>query len=740
MALPDLARRVRLPSWLANLSLRWKIGILAVAGLAAIFTLFGILGLAIVQEDAQRLMSERLAVARTSAAFLDSELLKQFADLDGVASELGSNPLLVFDVAALTREPEGVVVSAFVLDPQSGVRWVGPSDVSLLEQPDVVAGTRALMNGPRRYISGAYGWQGGHSPIVVMAVPVLDPKGVRTGVLGLVIDVSGGLFSSITEGAKGFARTGHAELVDQNGRVVASSEQRRVLAAAEHPDFYLPLLTGHGSGAAVTAPVAVSRDHVEERHAMAFAPLEIAPWGLSVGGTEAELAAQADHWRNQVLLFGGLSLLVCLFVVGVTTRNIARPVLALTVASRRIADGDLLTPVPHSGQGEILVLAESLDDMRGHLEQALEAVAVEKSRYEGIVGSMADAVITTDLEGRITAFNPAAATLTGCSAEQAIGCLYGDLLPELQFAGGLPGCHQVGVAKQVVTRGDRHIVVATIRSPVCDQQGNVAGFVSVLRDVSAEEEVSRLKDEFLSTISHELRTPLGYVKGYASTLLLPDGLDDSEVARRCLGVIVESSDELTELVDNLLDMSKIGAGVLSVSPSPLRLRPLVRAAVERARGRADGHRLVVRVPSSLPRAQADAHRVEQVLFNLLDNAIKYSPEGGSIVVAATERDGELIVSVSDDGPGIPGDELETIFVRFQRGGGARRQRISGSGLGLAICKGIVEAHGGRIWAESPAHGGQAGARPGTTIWFSLPVAADRPARKAGTQRSLRSAA
>jgi signal transduction histidine kinase len=239
--------------------------------------------------------------------------------------------------------------------------------------------------------------------------------------------------------------------------------------------------------------------------------------------------------------------------------------------------------------------------------------------------------------------------------------------------------------------------------------------------------VARARDEFLATVSHELRAPLGCIKGYATTLLLPDGLQDEWITRRGLESIAEASDELQELVDELLDMIKIRAGTLDVNPAPVWLRPLALAAAERFRPQAVGHDVRVEVPTRLPAVYADAHRVEQVLSNLLDNAIKYSPEGGRIAIVAEADDAEVCVGVVDEGLGIPPVLLGNLFQRFHREATARTRSISGTGLGLAICKGIVEAHGGRIWAQSPVSGRQGAprgpaSRPGTVVRFTLPIA------------------
>jgi signal transduction histidine kinase len=241
-------------------------------------------------------------------------------------------------------------------------------------------------------------------------------------------------------------------------------------------------------------------------------------------------------------------------------------------------------------------------------------------------------------------------------------------------------------------------------------------------DASEATEAGGLDEEFLGAVAHELRSPLGLIKDYAATLLAPDAPRDEGTVRRCLSVVVEASQRLEGLLEQLLDPSRIRAGALALQPRPVRLGPLAQTALERAALRAARHRLRLGVPAGLPPVLADAPRLEQVLDNLLDNALKYSPDGGEVVVSAGSAGAEVVVSVSDQGLGVPAEELGQLFGRFYRGAVARARAIRGDGLGLAICRGIVEAHGGRIWAESPAPGRPPGAGPGTTVSFTLPAA------------------
>ncbi len=241
------------------------------------------------------------------------------------------------------------------------------------------------------------------------------------------------------------------------------------------------------------------------------------------------------------------------------------------------------------------------------------------------------------------------------------------------------------------------------------------------RKVAALKEMDRLKTELLSTVSHELRTPLGSIKGFATTLLQHDRRLPREERREFLQIIDSEADRLRELIENLLDMSRLEAGVLRIDRTPVKLARVAEDATRKVQLSAPQHELSLDWPED-ELVMADPRRIYQVIQNLLSNAVKYSPAGGRIELRAEFGARELEVSVRDEGLGMPRGELDKIFERFHRVGGEVSQRVGGTGLGLAICKGLVEAHGGRIWAESDGEG------KGSTFRFTLPVGA----RAAGT--------
>ncbi len=227
-------------------------------------------------------------------------------------------------------------------------------------------------------------------------------------------------------------------------------------------------------------------------------------------------------------------------------------------------------------------------------------------------------------------------------------------------------------------------------------------------------EMERLRSEFVSSVSHELKTPLGFIKGYVTTLLRTDVLPSEATRREFLEVIRHEAGKLQELVDNLLDTARLQAGGLMVNTKPVDLGALVRSVVEKARETSPMHRFALEFPDVFPLVLGDERRLEQVLNNLIDNAVKYMPDGGTIRVRGEVQDRRIAVGVQDEGEGIPGEYLGKVFEPFFRVDVPLTRQVRGTGLGLAICRGIVEAHGGSIWVES-------GPGRGSTFTFKLPL-------------------
>ena len=262
----------------------------------------------------------------------------------------------------------------------------------------------------------------------------------------------------------------------------------------------------------------------------------------------------------------------------------------------------------------------------------------------------------------------------------------------------------------------RSVTTLVNATPIHSEDGEVVSVVVTMQDLAPLEELERFRAEFLGMVSHELRMPLAAIKGSASTVLDASSALDPAEAREFFRIIGEQADRMRDLISDLLDVGRIETGTLSVSPEPSEVGALVDQARNTFLSGGGRHRVLVDLPLELPRVMADRQRIVQVLNNLLSNAAAYSPVSAPIRVAAL-RDGEVAISVEDEGRGVPPERLPHLFRKY---GGRRHSdrgpETEGSGLGLSICKGLVEAHGGRIWAESD------GVSQGTRFTFTIPVA------------------
>jgi PAS domain S-box-containing protein len=350
----------------------------------------------------------------------------------------------------------------------------------------------------------------------------------------------------------------------------------------------------------------------------------------------------------------------------------------------------------------------------------------EKEQLEAVLYYSADGILTVDRQLRITSFNPAMERLTGWRTPEVLGRFYYDVLRPKDPQGNELGLHNDPLLQAFATSGpivDREMMItakdgqqvdigvtaSAVRSP----HGEPLSGVLNLRDITRIRENEQLRSTFMSIISHELQTPIAIIKGYASTLRREDAKWDEQTIRGRLEAIEEESDRLHHLVANLLQASRIQAGGLKMDPGPLDLAEMTSKVVRKFTARSPHHTLRARFPEDMPTVWADRERIEEVLLNLLDNAVKYSPTNKLIRIEGHVTDDSVTISVGDKGIGIPLREQERIFDRFQRVDNKASRSTQGAGLGLYICRAILEAHGGRIWVESELG-------KGSTFSFSLP--------------------
>lgn len=349
------------------------------------------------------------------------------------------------------------------------------------------------------------------------------------------------------------------------------------------------------------------------------------------------------------------------------------------------------------------------------------AATTTRELAQDALTSLADGVTLVDDGSRVVLLNPQAQTLFGVRAEDWIGKEVAEFYRTVAKNSTVGEILAERFEQQAARAQETPRLEFTLRAPreqVIEAKWfalPASGAFGVLwRDVTRDKEAEQIKNQLLSTVSHELRTPLASIKGFATTLLRRDVRWDEATQREFLRIIEEESNRLEELIDNLLDMSQMEAGALRIRREPTQVRRLVREAVEVAQRRTEAHWFVMDLAAELPRVWADPRRVRQVLNNLLENAIKYAPEGGQITVTCEVEGENVVVSIADRGQGIPPEYLERVFDRFFQVDGASTRKTGGSGLGLAIAKGIIEAHGGKMWAESAPGAG-------SVFRFTLPV-------------------
>ena len=356
--------------------------------------------------------------------------------------------------------------------------------------------------------------------------------------------------------------------------------------------------------------------------------------------------------------------------------------------------------------------------------QLYTQISEEKRRMDALLDSAADGILILNAAHNIEHCNPALARMLGVGQELIVGKHHDEVIRwmsppqgltlEAAEAGGWP----LTAHAQLYVEGDLKRVnpsptlpVGITYAPLLSQNGILLNVIATVRDITRFRQAEELKSTFISIISHELKTPVALIKGYVATLRREDARWDRRIVQDSLQVIEEEADRLTLLIENLLDASRLAAGGFILKPSDVSVPEVARRIAQRLQTQTSRHTLKTDFPADFPVIMADEIRLEQVISNLISNAIKYAPDG-DIVISGQVRPMQVIVCVSDQGPGIAPEDIPHIFDRFYRAPDMARQ-TKGAGLGLYLTKSIIEAHGGRIWVDPET--GQ-----GARICFSLP--------------------
>jgi len=382
--------------------------------------------------------------------------------------------------------------------------------------------------------------------------------------------------------------------------------------------------------------------------------------------------------------------------------SIAKPITDMSRVASRMAEGDLTQRVDATGPDEIGQLAASFNTMALQLERMLTEMAEDKDKMETILTTMADGIIVTDEVGRVRLFNKASEGIFGREAQETLGRPIADLdlHPELAKM-----VHETLSTRRLVRReirlpGPTEVQLSVYSSPVKDVSSGVKGAVVVLHDLTGIRRHERAQKEFVGNVSHELRTPITAVLVTAEALL-SGAKENPKLLDRFLATLVHESERLSQLIDDLLEVAERDSGRREVRRSDVLLREVADRvfALCRAKAQRNHMGMTLDVPEDLV-VYADEQQVEQVLANLVDNAVKYTLEGGTVTLHAEENGSSVSFSVSDTGIGIPQGEVSRIFERFYRVDKARSRQLGGTGLGLSIVKDIVDAHGGTIGVET----------------------------------------
>lgn len=362
-----------------------------------------------------------------------------------------------------------------------------------------------------------------------------------------------------------------------------------------------------------------------------------------------------------------------------------------------------------------------------------EQVIAEKQRLDAILEQSADGVMILDPHLEITVFNSALSRMTGWDSEEAITRTHDEVIRwqdletemdlQVALANGWPLPH----AAHLYVEGDMlrpdgdPVSLGITYAPLLDQTGRMTDIIANVRDLTRYREEQELQKTFISVVSHELKTPVSIIKGYAGTLRRQQEANwPPEVLDEYYATIEEEADQLTELIDRLLEASRLQAGTFKLELDEIWLPKMAEEVARKFNSQTDQHTLEVCFPDDFPVVRGDDRRLTQVLNNLISNALKYSPDGGKVEITGEVKPEYVLVSVRDEGIGIPEHEKHRIFQKFARLDNALSRKTEGTGLGLFLTKAIVEAHDGRIWFSNNSGNGESAAETGTTFTFCLP--------------------
>ena len=421
--------------------------------------------------------------------------------------------------------------------------------------------------------------------------------------------------------------------------------------------------------------------------------------------------------RRLILYSAGVTILLALIPGYFLSRSISSPIRQMSALTLEMARGNFRQQVPVTSRDEVGQLAENFNHLAVNLEQTMSTLLQEKAKSENILANLAEGVVATDQQGRVILLNPGAERVLELKQEVALhqplqeirGCQsLGDLFLEAMAAGEQ--------REREFTLASGKIVLLVRVTPLLEEEKGIYGAVGVLQDITDFKKLEQLRRDFIADVSHELRTPLTSIQGFSEALL--DGVaGDGPMQEEYFKVIHRESLRLNRLINELLDLARLEAGKINWELNPIEMPDLFTEVLFKLKPQLEEKQIRVEqeIAPDVPVVPGNEERIEQVLINLLENAIRFSLPGGTIKIQAAFYVNEVKINVSDQGPGIPEKDLPYIWGRFYRVEKSRSRTLGGIGLGLAIVKQIVENHGGNVAVSS-----REGA--GSTFSFTLPVA------------------
>jgi len=410
-----------------------------------------------------------------------------------------------------------------------------------------------------------------------------------------------------------------------------------------------------------------------------------------------------------VLLGLGLNLAVSIFI--------SRPLTEISAVAMAMAKGDFSKRAGMYSGRQIKELAGALNFMSGEIKDKIEKLDSERAKLDVVLRSMFEGLVVTDEDGKIILMNPSLRKLFLVDSEPE-----GKKLTEIirntaifDIMERIMSGRKQLVSEEIVITAPEERVLKINCVPIV-RNNKFEGAILVFHDITELRRLEKIRQDFVANVSHELRTPVSSIKGYAETLL-EGGLDDKDNLREFISVIYQDAERLANLISDLLDLSRIESGKMGMSFFRLDPVSVIRRAVTIMDNQAKAKSITIKINTTqgLPEIKADEAKLFQVVINLLDNAIKYTPERGSVIISAGVNDNMLQIDISDTGIGIAEEDLPRIFERFYRVDKARSRELGGIGLGLSIVKHIVQSHGGQVWVKSEIG-------RGSLFSFTIPLA------------------